>query len=152
MRRWKADLMFHPQSTERVGGSRADHVGGGSADEASLEHCHRTAGLGTPPATTCNRLHMVLRKTHWHQDGFVDFITPRLTAEKGGHHSNATESDRERGCGSGYTDTDYLLAAQATAAEVVTGYSTIDGVDLDAELRNPTRAGQICAADTDGER
>ena len=39
----------------------------------------------------------------------------------------------------GYTDTDYLLAAQATAAEVVTGYATIDGVDLEAELRTPNR-------------
>ena len=37
----------------------------------------------------------------------------------------------------GYTDTDYLLAAQAAAAEVVTGYASIDGVDLNAELRTP---------------
>ncbi|MDP1573163.1 MAG: hypothetical protein Q8M09_14960 [Pseudomonadota bacterium] len=36
----------------------------------------------------------------------------------------------------GYTDTDYLLATQA-AAEVVTGYASIDGVDLDAELTTP---------------
>jgi hypothetical protein len=39
----------------------------------------------------------------------------------------------------GYTDTDYLLAAQAAAAEIVTGYASIDGVDLDAELRTPNK-------------
>jgi hypothetical protein len=37
----------------------------------------------------------------------------------------------------GYTDTDYLLATQAAAAEVITGYASIDGVDLEAELRTP---------------
>jgi len=37
----------------------------------------------------------------------------------------------------GYTDTDYLLAAQAVAAEVITGYSSIDGIDLQKELRLP---------------
>ena len=37
----------------------------------------------------------------------------------------------------GYTDTDYLLAAQAVAAEVVTGFSSIDGIDLDEELCTP---------------
>ena len=39
----------------------------------------------------------------------------------------------------GYTDTDYLLAAQAVAAEVVTGFSSIEGIDLDEELRTPNR-------------
>jgi hypothetical protein len=38
---------------------------------------------------------------------------------------------------SGYTDTDFLLAAQAVAAEVVTGYASIDGMDLEAELHTP---------------
>ncbi|QBQ53826.1 hypothetical protein [Nitrosococcus wardiae] len=37
----------------------------------------------------------------------------------------------------GYTDTDYLLAAQAAAAEVVTGYASINDVDLESELRAP---------------
>lgn len=37
-----------------------------------------------------------------------------------------------------YTDADDLLAAQA-AAEIVTGYASIDGVDLDAELRTPNK-------------
>ncbi len=32
-----------------------------------------------------------------------------------------------------------MLAAQAVAAEVVTGYSTISGIDLDEELRTPNR-------------
>ena len=38
-----------------------------------------------------------------------------------------------------YTDTDYLLAAQAAAAEVITSYASIDGMNLEAELRIPTQ-------------
>ena len=53
------------------------------------------------------------------------------------HHPHAPEPDRGGLARCGYTDTDYLLAAQATAAEVVTGYASIDGVDLEAELRTP---------------
>lgn len=56
------------------------------------------------------------------------------------HDTRMRESQVESGlvqCG--YTDTDYLLAAQAAAAEIVTGYASIDGVDLDAELRTPNK-------------
>lgn len=81
---------------------------------------------------------MVLRKRTTSKMGFVDFITPQVNKRVREVITRMRESqiagDLAR-CG--YTDTDYLLAAQATAAEVVTGYASIDGVDLDAELRTP---------------
>ena len=83
---------------------------------------------------------MVLRKRPKDAEmGFVDFITPIVTARVKEVIGNMRESQVEAGgflqCG--YTDTDYLLAAQAVAAEVVTGYSSIDGIDLKAELAKP---------------
>jgi putative DNA methylase len=83
---------------------------------------------------------MVLRKRTGDKMGFVDFITPQVNKRVKEVITRMRQSQIEGGltrCG--YTDTDYLLAAQATAAEVVTGYSTIDGVDLEAELRTPNR-------------
>jgi len=84
---------------------------------------------------------MVLRKRTGDKMGFVDFITPQVNKRVKEVITRMRQSQVEGGltrCG--YTDTDYLLAAQATAAEVVTGYATIDGVDLEAELRTPNRA------------
>lgn len=81
---------------------------------------------------------MVLRKRSSTKVGFVDFITPQVNKRVREVITSMRESQVVDGltcCG--YTDTDYLLAAQATAAGVVTGYATIDGVDLDAELRTP---------------
>lgn len=83
---------------------------------------------------------MVLRKRTGDQVGFVDFITPQVKRRVTEVITRMRESQVDTGlprCG--YTDTDYLLAAQAVAAEVVTGYARIDGVDLDAELRTPNR-------------
>lgn len=81
---------------------------------------------------------MVLRKRTSNQMGFVDFITPQVNKRVKEVITRMRESQIEGGLAQcGYTDTDYLLAAQATAAEVVTGYASIDGVDLDAELRTP---------------
>ena len=81
---------------------------------------------------------MVLRKRMGDNVGFVDFITPQVNKRVKEVITRMRESQIEGGLARcGYTDTDYLLAAQATAAGVVTGYSTIDGVDLDAELRTP---------------
>lgn len=83
---------------------------------------------------------MVLRKRTGEKMGFVDFITPQVNKRVKEVITRMRQSQVEGGlirCG--YTDTDYLLAAQATAAEVVTGYATIDGVDLEAELRTPNR-------------
>ena len=81
---------------------------------------------------------MVLRKRMGDKVGFVDFITPQVNKRVKEIITRMRESQIEGGLARcGYTDTDYLLAAQATAAGVVTGYSTIDGVDLDAELRTP---------------
>ena len=81
---------------------------------------------------------MVLRKRTGNKMGFVDFITPQVNRRVQEVITRMRQSQIEGGLARcGYTDTDYLLAAQATAAEVVTGYATIDGVDLDSELRTP---------------
>jgi len=81
---------------------------------------------------------MVLRKRSGDKVGFVDFITPQVNKRVTEVITRMRESQIESGLARcGYTDTDYLLAAQAAAAEVVTGYATIDGVDLEAELSTP---------------
>lgn len=81
---------------------------------------------------------MVLRKRTGDKMGFIDFITPQVNRRVREVITSMRESQLEGGVSRcGYTDTDYLLAAQAAAAEVVTGYAGIDGVDLDAELRTP---------------
>ena len=81
---------------------------------------------------------MVLRKRTGNKMGFVDFITPQVNKRVKDVITRMRQSQVEGGLSRcGYTDTDYLLAAQATAAEVVTGYATIDGIDLEAELRTP---------------
>jgi hypothetical protein len=96
-----------------------------------------TAGLGVRSGNYVQSTYnMVLRKRTSTKVGFVDFITPQVNRRVKEVITRMRESqiagDLVR---AGYTDTDYLLAAQAAAAEVVTGYATIDGVDLDAELR-----------------
>ena len=81
---------------------------------------------------------MVLKKRTGNKVGYVDFITPQVNKRVQEAITRMRDSQIETGLARcGYTDTDYLLAAQAAAAEVVTGYATIDGVDLDAELRTP---------------
>ena len=81
---------------------------------------------------------MVLCKRPSTKMGFVDFITPQVNKRVKEVITRMRESQIEGDLARcGYTDTDYLLAAQAAAAEVVTGYASIDGVDLDAELRTP---------------
>lgn len=98
-----------------------------------------TAGLGTRTGNYVQSTYnMVLRKRTGTQMGFVDFITPQVNKRVKEVITRMRESQIESGLARcGYTDTDYLLAAQATAAEVVTAYASIDGVDLDAELRTP---------------
>jgi len=83
---------------------------------------------------------MVLKKRTGDKMGFVDFITPQVNKRVKEVITRMRQSQVE-GCLTrcGYTDTDYLLAAQAAAAEVVTGYASIDGVDLEAELSTPNR-------------
>jgi putative DNA methylase len=81
---------------------------------------------------------MVLCKRPSTKMGFVDFITPQVNKRVKEVITRMRESQIEGNLARcGYTDTDYLLAAQAAAAEVVTGYASIDGVDLDVELRTP---------------
>jgi adenine-specific DNA methylase len=81
---------------------------------------------------------MVLKKRTESKMGFVDFITPQVNRRVKEVITRMRESQIEGGLARcGYTDTDYLLAAQAAAAEVVTGYASIDGVDLETELRTP---------------
>jgi putative DNA methylase len=83
---------------------------------------------------------MVLRKRTDSKMGFVDFITPQVNKRVKEVITWMRQSQMEsRLVRCGYTDTDYLLAAQATAAEVVTGFATIDGIDLEAELRTPNK-------------
>lgn len=96
-----------------------------------------TAGLGVRSGNYVQATYnMVLRKRTVDKVGFVDFITPQVNKRVKEVITRMRESQIEAGLARcGYTDTDYLLAAQAAAAEVVTGYATIDGVDLDAELR-----------------
>jgi putative DNA methylase len=98
-----------------------------------------TAGLGTRTGNYVQSTYnMVLRKRTGNQMGFVDFITPQVNKRVKEVITRMRESQIESGLARcGYTDTDYLLAAQATAAEVVTAYASIDGVDLDGELRTP---------------
>lgn len=81
---------------------------------------------------------MVLKKRIDNKMGFIDFITPQVNKRVKEVITHMRESQIEGGLARcGYTDTDYLLAAQAAAAEVVTGYASIDGIDLKAELRTP---------------
>ena len=98
-----------------------------------------TPGVGTRTGNYVQATYnMVLRKRTGDKVGFVDFITPQVNKRVKEVITRMRESQIEAGLARcGYTDTDYLLAAQAAAAEVVTGYATIDGVDLDAELRTP---------------
>lgn len=96
-----------------------------------------TAGLGVRSGNFVQATYnMVLRKRTGDKVGFVDFITPQVNKRVKEVITRMRASQIETGLARcGYTDTDYLLAAQAAAAEVVTGYATIDGVDLEAELR-----------------
>lgn len=96
-----------------------------------------TAGVGVRSGNYVQATYnMVLRKRTGDKVGFVDFITPQVNKRVKEVITRMRESQIDTGLARcGYTDTDYLLAAQAAAAEVVTGYATIDGVDLDAELR-----------------
>jgi len=84
---------------------------------------------------------MVLRKRPADAPmGFVDLVIPQIKTrvEEVIRHMRDSQI-QSGGLNCGYTDTDYLLAAQAVAAEVVTGFSSIDGIDLDEELRTPNK-------------
>lgn len=98
-----------------------------------------TAGLGLRSGNYVQATYnMVLTKRTGNKLGFVDFITPQVNRRVKEVITRMRESQIASGLTQcGYTDTDYLLAAQAAAAEVVTGYGSIDGVDLDGELRTP---------------
>ena len=112
----------------------------GLAGEAGLERSHRNAGTRRALRQLCSvHLQHGATQTHQQQDGLRRLHHPAgQQAGQGGHNPHAGEPDRRQDSARcGYTDTDYLLAAQAAAAEVVTGYASIDGVDLDAELRTP---------------
>jgi adenine-specific DNA methylase len=80
---------------------------------------------------------MVLRKRPKSAPmGFAEMIIPQINSRVKEVITHMRESQVQAGnLSCGYTDTDYLLAAQAVAAEVVTGFSSIDGIDLDEELR-----------------
>ena len=81
---------------------------------------------------------MVLKKRQSDRTGYKDFITPMLKRRVREVVDNMRKSQDIGGsvqCG--YTDTDYLLAAQAAAVEVITGFSSIEGIDLEEELRKP---------------
>lgn len=72
--------------------------------------------------------------------GFDDIIVDQIKARVTEVITHMRESQIKAGpLSCGYTDTDYLLAAQAVAAEVVTGYSSISGIDLGEELRTLNR-------------
>jgi putative DNA methylase len=84
---------------------------------------------------------MVLRKRSKNAPmGFVDLVIPQINSRVKEVITHMRDSQMQSGnLSCGYTDTDYLLAAQAVAAEVVTGFSSIDGIDLDEELRTPNK-------------
>jgi hypothetical protein len=68
--------------------------------------------------------------------GFAEMVIPQINSRVKDVITHMRESQVQAGnLSCGYTDTDYLLAAQAVAAEVVTGFSNIDGIDLNEELR-----------------
>jgi hypothetical protein len=72
--------------------------------------------------------------------GFVHLVIPQINSRVKEVITHMRDSQIQAGMLScGYTDTDYLLVAQAVAAEVVTGLSSIDGIDLDEELRTPNK-------------
>ncbi|MDQ8191938.1 DUF1156 domain-containing protein [Roseibacillus persicicus] len=72
--------------------------------------------------------------------GFVDLVIPQIKTRVEEVILHMRDSQiQSGGLNCGYTDTDYLLAAQAVAAEVVTGFSSIDGIDLEEELRTPNK-------------
>ena len=85
---------------------------------------------------------MVLRKRPADAPmGFPEITIPQIKARVKDVITHMRDSQVAAGnLSCGYTDTDYLLAAQAVAAEVVTGFSSIEGIDLDEELRTPNRA------------
>jgi hypothetical protein len=87
---------------------------------------------------------MVLRKRpRTAPTGFAEMIIPQINSRVKEVITHMRDSQVQAGSLScGYTDTDYLLAAQAVAAEVVTGFSSIDGIDLDEELRTPNKERQ----------
>lgn len=84
---------------------------------------------------------MVLRKRPKNAPmGFVDLVIPQINSRVKDVITHMRDSQVQAGnLSCGYTDTDYLLAAQAVAAEVVTGFSSIDGIDLEEELRTPNK-------------
>ncbi len=84
---------------------------------------------------------MVLRKRPASAPmGFAEMLIPQINSRVKEVITHMRESQVQAGnLSCGYTDTDYLLAAQAVAAEVVTGFSSIDGIDLDEELRTPNK-------------
>ena len=101
-----------------------------------------TAGVGIRQGNYIQATYnMVLKKRQGNDVGYLDFITPQLNARVKEVITNMRDSEVAAGgqhsCG--YTDTDYLLAAQAVAAEVITGYASIEGMNLDQELRTPNR-------------
>ena len=109
------------------------------AGETGVECGHRNPRRRSPYRQLCpGHLQHGAAQTYRRQDGLRRFH--HSAGEQAGqrsYHPHAPKPDRGGLARCGYTDTDYLLAAQAAAAEVVTGYATIDGVDLDAELRTP---------------
>jgi adenine-specific DNA methylase len=73
--------------------------------------------------------------------GFAEMVIPQINSRVKEVITHMRESQVQAGnLSCGYTDTDYMLAAQAVAAEVVTGFSSIDGIDLDEELRTLNKA------------
>jgi putative DNA methylase len=81
---------------------------------------------------------MVLRKRKENKIGYTDFITPQLKRRVREVIDNMRQSQIQGDLAKcGYTDTDYILAAQAAAVEVITGFAAIDGTDLEEELRKP---------------
>jgi putative DNA methylase len=104
----------------------------------ATETGNRVAKNGNFVQATYN---MVLRKRPANAPvGFVDLVIPQINSRVKEVITHMRDSQIQAGVHScGYTDTDYLLAAQAVAAEVITGFSSIDGIDLDEELRTPNR-------------
>ncbi|MCO8122599.1 DUF1156 domain-containing protein [Stieleria sp. TO1_6] len=82
---------------------------------------------------------MVLRKRPANAPvGFDDMIVDEIQGRVKEVITHMRESQSAAGSFTcGYTDTDYLLAAQAVAAEVITGYASISGINLNEELRTP---------------
>ena len=94
------------------------------------------AAATTSRAPSC----LVLRKRHGDRRGDLSDLYPDIQAEvKRPDREMLALDDKEE---PNFGDADYQLAAYAAALRVLTGYSAIDEIDVQKELRRPRKRGE----------